>query len=252
MAFEQAWEQTHKERQWGSYPKEELVRWASSVGKRLTVLDLGAGAGASTWFLAREGHRPIAVDGSISALRNARARLTIEGYHFTGAQCHFMDLPFADQAFDACVDVVSVAHNTFAEIYGIFKEVARVLKPRGKLFTILPSNRCSRRPFQHFITTFFERDEVNYILADNFANIQIFSSSYQVALDTRVDTWVVSAEKGAKNGSTNRPDAAITGAEESWGYRKPTNAQPADGPKPDAGKSTDADAKSADAEPNDE
>ena len=45
------------------------------------MLDFGCGAGANTWFLAREGFDTYAFDGSEFAIRNAKNKLEKEGVH---------------------------------------------------------------------------------------------------------------------------------------------------------------------------
>ncbi len=95
------------------------------------------------------------------------------------------------QSFDAAVDVVSSAHNNFDDMTCIFKEVARVLRPRGQLFSVLPTNRCSRRTFKGLTTTFLEAEEVVLLLMHSFTSLDILRSSYQLSNDCLIDNWIV-------------------------------------------------------------
>ena len=79
-----AWESLHAARAWGQYPNEHVVRAVMrEFGRReprnrLGFLDVGAGGGAHTWFLAREGFRVRALDVSQAALRRISSRMTTE------------------------------------------------------------------------------------------------------------------------------------------------------------------------------
>lgn len=74
------WEDIHAARPWGKYPCDQFVSFVyrnyKAVPKRSAArfLDLGAGAGANTLFLASEGFTVLAVDGSVSALNRIRQR----------------------------------------------------------------------------------------------------------------------------------------------------------------------------------
>jgi len=89
--MDKAWNDVHKDRVWGRYPPEELVRFISKNFQqpvsepppldglsylpadmsKFKALDLGCGIGACTWYLAREGFRTIGLDGSIEGLKRA-------------------------------------------------------------------------------------------------------------------------------------------------------------------------------------
>lgn len=195
MPFDAAWERIHHERKWGSYPKEELVRWASVRKDTIRrVLDLGSGQGSATWFLTREGFVPVAIDGSFSALQKARGRLEADGLPYQGVLGTFTQLPFMAHCFDAVVDVVSSAHNSLDDMGRIFTEVARVLKPGGNLFSVLPTNRCSRRTFKGLTSTFLEEWEADALLQRHFTHIQILRSSYELAKDCLIDNWIITAQ----------------------------------------------------------
>jgi ubiquinone/menaquinone biosynthesis C-methylase UbiE len=194
--FDPVWERTHRERRWGYYPKEELVRWvARNLRHQARTLDLGAGQGASTWFLAREGFSPVALDGSLSALTKARDRLDAEGLPYEGVAADLTQLPFVAGSFDAVVDVVASAHNPITHMAKIAAEIVRVLKPKGKLFSVLPTNRCSRRTFRGFVSTFLEQWEVEMLYGPLFENLQILRSSYELSHDCLIDNWILTAQR---------------------------------------------------------
>lgn len=121
-----------------------------------------------------------------------RIRLARDGYSCIGAVCCLTDLPFEDKSFDVVVDVVSSVHNVMPDVRKIFSEAARVLKAGGEIFSVMPTNRCSRRPFQGLgQVSFMERSEIEQMLECNFDNVQILSSSYELSPDCLVDNWIV-------------------------------------------------------------
>lgn len=201
----EVWEQVHTERQWGAYPNEHLVRWACGHVDKTThykVLDLGCGQGASAWFLAREGFRVTAVDFSASAIAKCRKRLESEGLGLITAVCDVADLPFKDESFDLVVDVISIAHNTKHKITKIFDEVARVLKPKGKLFSVTPTNKCSRHPFMKYGTiSFMERFELEQTFQQDFTNLELLTTSYEVSAGCKVENWIVTADRKVTQGA---------------------------------------------------
>lgn len=139
------WEQTFANRSWGRYPPEELVRFVMrTFGKALdrravSFLEVGCGPGANLWYLVREGFKVCGIDGSPTAIRQARARLEAEGLLSDPAavdlrQGDFATLPWADQSFDAVIDIEAVYANEWQVIASCLQEIHRVLKPGGIFF----------------------------------------------------------------------------------------------------------------------
>ena len=86
-SFSKEWEEIHRNQEWGKYPSEQLVRFIArnfynKDRKNIKILDFGCGAGANTWFLAREGFDVYAFDGSESAVNRAKEYLNKDGYNF--------------------------------------------------------------------------------------------------------------------------------------------------------------------------
>lgn len=143
MSWDPTWEQVFRSRPWGRYPPEELVRFIAiefpddSVRSQLKILDLGCGTGASLWYLIREGFDTYGLDGSKTAVEIAKKRLSEEKL---GASVNVGDLaalPYLKGTFDCAIDVVAIQHNTSESITRILREVRRVLKPHGKLFSMM-------------------------------------------------------------------------------------------------------------------
>jgi len=113
---------------WGMWaiPEAEIGALGDVSGK--VVLELGCGGGQWSMFLAEAGARPVGLDLSEQQLSAAR-RLMRTPYplvHADGEQ-----LPFSDASFD----VVLSDHGAmiWADPYATVPEVARVLRPGGRL-----------------------------------------------------------------------------------------------------------------------
>src|ERR1700730_11711421 len=83
-SWDPAWEKLFRAREWGRYPNEHLVRfvarnfYSAPDRTKVCILDLGCGQGPNTWYMAREGFSVSGIDGSQSALTQARDRLESE------------------------------------------------------------------------------------------------------------------------------------------------------------------------------
>ena len=88
------------------------------------VLDVAAGTGDFTRELAAQGHRAVATDlsfGMLDAARGVRARVQADAVH----------LPFPDGAFDGIT--CGYALRNFTDLSATFVEMARVVRPGGRL-----------------------------------------------------------------------------------------------------------------------
>lgn len=200
MSDGKLWEGVHASRNWGFYPNEGLVRYVCKTFRHketpLTALDLGCGQGASAWFLAREGFTVVGVDQAPSALVKTNVRLANERLTFHPACGTFKHLPFRDETFDLVVDIVSVAHNTCHDIWKIYFEIERVLKPGGKFFALFPTNNCSRLPFMNYGTvSFLEQIEVERLVVNAFKGVQILKQSYELSHGCNVENWVITGAR---------------------------------------------------------
>jgi len=89
------------------------------------VVDVGCGTGDLARALAERGHRPIGIDLSIGMLRQAgpgSPPLLLADAAM---------LPFADRTMDAAVSGFAV--RNFSELVAVIVEIARVVKPGGRI-----------------------------------------------------------------------------------------------------------------------
>jgi SAM-dependent methyltransferase len=142
MTWDSRWDEIFKTQPWGKYPGEELIRFVARNfygvpdRARVQLLEVGCGPGANLWFCSREGFTVYGIDGSQHAVRLARQRLDSEcpGWQGRIEAGDFSEIPYGDDFFDAVIDNESICHNDFESSCLIYREIARVLKPSGKLF----------------------------------------------------------------------------------------------------------------------
>jgi SAM-dependent methyltransferase len=145
MAWDPVWEDTYRARPWGSYPGEDVIRFVAanfyqaSDRSRVRLLELGSGTGANLWFMAREGFCVHGVEGSATGVQLAAERLDREcpGWRERGGRLLTADiasLPYPDAYFDGALDVVAICYSSLTSARAIYAELARVVRPGGKLF----------------------------------------------------------------------------------------------------------------------
>jgi ubiquinone/menaquinone biosynthesis C-methylase UbiE len=131
------WDRIFRERSWGRWPAEEVVRAIARIGRPgLRVLEVGCGAGAQLWYLAHEGHAPVGLDFAPAALGLAAARVADEGITVPLVRGDARALPFADASYDVVLDVETFAHVPPGGVEPAWREAARVLEPGGRLVSI--------------------------------------------------------------------------------------------------------------------
>ncbi len=139
-SFDNVWEQIHQEQEWGKYPGEEAIRFIArnfykkNRGK-IKLLDIGCGAGAMTWFMAREGFAVYAFDGSATAVYKATRRIRDEGLHANISIGDAASMNYPDEFFDGVVDSAMLCANTVDNIRIILTECYRALKKGGRFFS---------------------------------------------------------------------------------------------------------------------
>ncbi len=107
-------------------------------GKR--VLEIGLGQGAESEGLIRRGARWTGIDLTAEAVHRVSLRLELHGLSYEGiAQASATTIPFADESFDL-VFSHGVLHH-IPDILAAQSEIARVLRPGGRLVAMLYARR---------------------------------------------------------------------------------------------------------------
>jgi SAM-dependent methyltransferase len=146
-SWDPSWEKVFRSQEWGKYPPEELVRFIARTFSRcpdrraIRILDLGCGTGAATWYLAREGFSAFGIDGSKTAIELARARFKTEHLKADFSVGDFVRLDYPNAFFDCVIDIAAIQHNRMPAAARIVSEIRRILKPGGRLFSMLISRR---------------------------------------------------------------------------------------------------------------
>lgn len=141
MAWNAGWDEIFSKQEWGRYPPEDLVRFIARrfrrVGDRsdVRILEVGCGAGANLWFLAREGFAAYGIDGSKVAITQTRNRCTEEGWTAELRVGDIVRLPYEANCFDCVIDIECLYANSLADARTIVSEIRRVLKPGGSLYS---------------------------------------------------------------------------------------------------------------------
>lgn len=129
---------------------EELGAFAASLPENSRVLDAGAGECRYAPLFAR--HRYLALDSGVGDASWDYSRLNLLG--------DLEHLPLATAAFDAAVSVVVLEHTR--EPLRVLRETARVLRPGGRLFLVVPQEwEVHQAPHDYFRYT---RHGLEYLL----------------------------------------------------------------------------------------
>ncbi len=140
MNSDDVWEKIFQNQEWGKYPAEVLIRFIAKNfyhTDRVTIkiLEVGCGPGPNVWYFAREGFKAYGIDTSPTAIENARKRIEDDGLSAELAVGNIEKLPYSDAFFDCVVDNECFYCNPLKKAEYILKEVKRVLKKGGTLFS---------------------------------------------------------------------------------------------------------------------
>lgn len=143
----QIWEEIFQKNEWGKYPPISLVRFMAkhfynaTNRNEVNVLELGFGPGANLWYLAREGFCVNGIDGSKTACKHAIDRLKSEHLekqisNFLVGDYYELLERFADESFDAIIDVESLCCNSYSRTKQVIELAFNKLKSGGKMLSI--------------------------------------------------------------------------------------------------------------------
>jgi SAM-dependent methyltransferase len=102
----------------------------------LMVLDAACGTGYGTYLISREGHHCAGVDLNDDSLRFAKH--LYDRPNCTFGRADVASLPFHAQTFDLVLSFETVEHLTQDQQERFLTEIARVLKPSGRLIMSTP------------------------------------------------------------------------------------------------------------------
>jgi SAM-dependent methyltransferase len=128
----------------GSHYDQHIARYeraAERIPLGVRVLDAGTGTGYGAALVAEAGREVVAVDASRTALEFAAERF---GSDVDFQLANVLDLPFPDSTFDAVTCFEVIEHVQESDQERLVSELARVLKPGGKLYLSTPHERMER------------------------------------------------------------------------------------------------------------
>lgn len=139
-SWDPIWESVFANQAWGRYPAESLIRFIARnyyARKRdsVRILEIGCGAGANVWYMAREGFDVYGIDGSRTAINYAQERMRREGVAADLRVGDIVSLPYDSEMFDAVIDVECLYSNSEKNAQKIMTEVSRVLRKDGMLYS---------------------------------------------------------------------------------------------------------------------
>ncbi len=129
--------------------EDAVVAFASALPPGARVLDAGAGEG--TYRAHFQNHRYIGLDLGVGDAQWDYTRLDVLG--------DLSALPFPDAAFDAAINIVTLEHVRHP--HRVVAELARVLRPGGRLLLIVPHEwEVHQHPHDFFRYTRFGVEEL--------------------------------------------------------------------------------------------
>jgi len=179
------WDNIFKNREWGKYPDISLVRYLSGSNmfapatQMRRVLELGSGPGSNLSLLAKSNCEIWCIDGSETAMAQAKSRLSREGLlsNLKDATCgQLTEINYPASFFDLIIDIEALSANSFESALVISQKVIKALKPGGRFFG---------KTFSDVTTV--DGTQVSYNYFGN--NKKIFAGMGPVRISTRSDIF---------------------------------------------------------------
>jgi len=180
------------------YPAETFVRFVARnyYGEpdrsKVHFLDLGCGAGANSWFLAREGFRVTALDGSEGALASLKHRFHVEQFN---ADVHYAHSDICEWLYPVSKFNCVLDHNTLCHVEKPpMDKIYGSLISGGKFFSVAPAEDTWKGTLinKGFCRTLM-RGEIKRLYRP-FEDIKIRKQTYPDNQFT-IASWVIEATK---------------------------------------------------------
>jgi ubiquinone/menaquinone biosynthesis C-methylase UbiE len=203
--FDQQWNKVYQNKGMAAYPDNALIRFVAKnyydapIRDDIKFLDVGCGAGASTWYLAREGFNVTAIDGSEIALNRLKERLKLEELDAGLVHGDVSEIKFQSSAYDCAVDISSLCYIPENKIERTLGIIYASLKAGGRLFSIAPTDESATEPFEtmggaDIKARFLSKSDL-LKLFKNFKTVAVTGYSYTVSSGKQVKLWAIDAQK---------------------------------------------------------
>jgi len=209
------------DKHWGDhkgylYPEQSLAEFLTSIEAKKAppkppkALYLGVGNGRNIPALVDAGYDFTGLDISEKAVERSNLLISSRGYPNARVQIgKFENLEFEDETFDLVTEVRSLLHQRRDSIIKVVGEVHRVLKPKGRFFSVMKApkdslfgkgERIDDLTFVHpkFGETYFIPYEDIYEVFKPFSKLTIGTEERNIS-GTPMDFWshwIIVARKG--------------------------------------------------------
>jgi glycosyltransferase involved in cell wall biosynthesis/SAM-dependent methyltransferase len=150
--------------------------FASERLPELRVLDLGCGVGYGAKILARNAAQVVAADVDAYPQRYGEETYPdakIQRVHIAPVT-ETQGLPFADSSFDAVVSFEVIEHVPVEQMQAFFAEIARVVKPEGKVILSTPNKNIYIHYPDPYHVSLMTLEEFSRLLNSQFENVQVY------------------------------------------------------------------------------
>jgi ubiquinone/menaquinone biosynthesis C-methylase UbiE len=155
------WEKVNANQARWQMPTEDGVYYAQkwSGAGRKDVLDLGAGLGRHSIWFAKQGLQVSALDISAYAIQHLNEWAEREQLTIRTAVGDMLELPYPDSSFDCVFVYHAISHADTEGVKQVIREIERVLRPGGELYTSI----CSKESLD-FVESGFPKIDANTLL----------------------------------------------------------------------------------------
>ena len=218
-SLDKTWEHVFRNNEWGKYPDESFIRFVARnfyKTERATIklLEVGCGPGANIWYMAREGFDVYGIDGSHTAIEQAKRRLAQESLSANLQLGDVTVMPYENETFDAVADNECLTHNSWQNLEVILSEINRVLKPNGlfysrtfteKVYTGKTRKEIGRLEFtdvsdgpfaQRGFVRLTTKDDISRVYGEYFNVLSIDKIEFSLnSGQLLISEWVINAKK---------------------------------------------------------
>jgi SAM-dependent methyltransferase len=129
------------------YPNEELCRFMGrnffsvppEIRSNLRIVEVGCGAGANLWMIAKEGFHAIGIDLSPAAIDLCKQMMSKYGCEAELHVASMTEIPLEENSCDALVDIFSSHCLPHKQGIEFLNSAHKCLKSGGKFFSYFPS-----------------------------------------------------------------------------------------------------------------
>jgi SAM-dependent methyltransferase len=162
---------------------------------KIKILDLGFGAGASNlFFLCKENFKTYGIDISKSACERVKKKIKKLKFDIDIKQASFDSIPYKDSTFDLIIDCRSLQHVHKSLLNQSLKEVKRILKKNGKLFSFFMRSENKK---SGFYTNYMTKNKLQNELNKHFKKIKFGFLKFSFLSSSKSDNsfWITKSQK---------------------------------------------------------